>query len=86
MNLKGPNLVQMDVFGFQGLLRGLLPNLATRDEFMCIVSFGVTNVITILTSFFISIGVTISIVIVIVTRNEMDGPKLWKFLKSGNTD
>ena len=54
MHLEGSNLVKIHNFGFWWLLAGLLPNLATRDEFMCItfaVSFGVT--------FAVSFGVTI---------------------------
>ena len=45
MHLGGSNLVKIHNFGFRWLLAGPLPNLATRDEFMCItfaVSFGVT--------------------------------------------
>ena len=54
MHLEGSNLVKIHNFGFRWLLAGQLPNLATRDEFMCItfaVSFGVT--------FAVSFGVTI---------------------------
>ena len=56
--LEWSNLVRINIFGFRWLLDGQLPNLATRDEFMCItfaVSFGVTFAV----SFGVTFGVTI---------------------------
>ena len=58
MHLGGSNLVKIHNFGFRCLQAGPLPNLATRDEFMCItfaVSFGVTFAV----SFGVTFGVTI---------------------------